>query len=84
MTKLKIIKKTLLHAHAQSAVSGFYEQYPHPFLTPSLYSPHPLFIERWGYSKRGVRDRDIFPYWFSPKNKLISDHNQVSFDSKSI
>ena len=35
------------------------EKYPHPFLTPSLYSPHPLSIERWGYSKRGVRDRDM-------------------------
>ena len=60
-----------------------HQEYPHPFLTPSLYSPHPLSKERWGYSKRGVRDRDIFPYWFSSKNKLISDRNQVSFDQKS-
>ena len=84
MTKSKFIKVFLLQARELSSASGLYGQYPHPFLTPSLYSPHPLSIERWGYSKRGVRDRDIFPYWFSQKNKLISTHNQVSFDSKSI
>jgi hypothetical protein len=84
MTKLNFIKAIKLYDIELYSVAGFYEQYPHPFLTPSLYSPHPLSKERWGYSKRGVRDRDIFPYWFSPKNKLISDHNQVSFVSKSI
>ena len=84
MTNFDFIKKTLIRAIESTSASGLYGQYPHPFLTPSLYSPHPLSKERWGYSKRGVRDRDIFPYWFSPKNKLISDHNQVSFDSKSI
>ena len=83
MTNSKFTKITFHHAIELSSSSGFQKQYPHPFLTPSLYSPHPLSKERWGYSKRGVRDRDIFPYWFSQKNKLISTHNQVSFDSKS-
>ena len=84
MTKLKFIKAIKLYNIELYSVVGLYGQYPHPFLTPSLYSPHPLSKERWGYSKRGVRDRDIFPYWFSSKNKLISNHNQVSFASKSI
>ena len=84
MTNFSSIKTTIHLASESTTASGTYKQYPHPFLTPSLYSPHPLSIERWGYSKRGVRDRDIFPYWFSSKNKLISNHNQVSFDSKSI
>ena len=84
MTNSKFNKTKSLQAHELSSASGLYGQYSHPFLTPSLYSPHPLSIERWGYSKRGVRDRDIFPYWFSSKIKLISTHNQVSFDSKSI
>jgi hypothetical protein len=44
------------------------EKYPHPFLTPSLYRPHPLSKERWGYSKRGVRDRDIFHIGFHRKS----------------
>ena len=83
MTNSKFFKITFHHAIESSSASGLYGQYPHPFLTPSLYSPHPLSKERWGYSKRGVRDRDIFPYWFSSKNKLISNRNQVSFDSKS-
>ena len=83
MTKSNFIKTIRLYAIELSSSSGLQMQYPHPFLTPSLYSPHPLFIERWGYSKRGVRDTDIFPYWFSSKNKLISNRNQVSFDSKS-
>lgn len=83
MTNFKFVKTTLLHAIDSYSAPGLLKQYPHPFLTPSLYSPHPLFIERWGYSKRGVRDTDIFPYWFSSKNKLISNRNQVSFDSKS-
>ena len=47
-------KTTLLHAIESTSASGFQKQYPHPFLTPSLYSPHPLSKERWGYSKRGV------------------------------
>lgn len=84
MTNSKFTKITFHHAIDSSTASGLQKQYPHPFLTPSLYSPHPLYKERWGYSKRGVRDRDIFPYYFSSKNKLICDHNQVSFDSKSI
>ena len=84
MTNSKFNKTKSLHACESASASGVQKRYPHPFLTPSLYSPHPLSKERWGYSKRGVRDRDIFPYWFSSKNKLISDHNQVSFDSKSI
>ncbi|SDQ18240.1 hypothetical protein SAMN04487826_0920 [Prevotella sp. khp1] len=62
MTNSNSIKTTLLHAGKTTTASDTYKQYPHPFLTPSLYSPHPLSIERWGYSKRGVRDRDIFPY----------------------
>ena len=84
LTKHKPIKETLLHAGESTTASGLQKQYPHPFLTPSLYSPHPLSKERWGYSKRGVRDRDIFPYWFSSKIKLISTHKQVNFDPKSI
>ena len=67
MTKSKFIKVFLLQAHELSSASGLYGQYPHPFLTPSLYSPHPLSIERWGYSKRGVRDRDIFLIGFHRK-----------------
>ena len=67
MTKSKFIKVFLLQARELSSASGLYGQYPHPFLTPSLYSPHPLSIERWGYSKRGVRDRDIFLIGFHRK-----------------
>ena len=67
MTNFKFVKTTLLHAIDSYSVAGLYEQYPHPFLTPSLYSPHPLSIERWGYSKRGVRDRDIFLIGFHRK-----------------
>ena len=59
MTNIKFSKTTLLHAIESTSSSGFQKQYPHPFLTPSLYSPHPLSKERWGYSKRGVRDWDI-------------------------
>ena len=69
MTKSNLIKVFLLQADGSSSASGLQKQYPHPFLTPSLYSPHPLSIERWGYSKRGVRDRDIF---------LISFHQKAS------
>ena len=83
MTNFDFIKKTLIRAIESTTASGLQMQYPHPFLTPSLYSPHPLSKERWGYSKRGVRDRDIFPYWFSSKIKLISTHKQVNFDPKS-
>ncbi len=68
MTKLNLIKVFLLQADGSSAASGLYGQYPHPFLTPSLYSPHPLSKERWGYSKRGVRDRDIFLIGFHRKS----------------
>ena len=50
MTKLKFIKAIKLYNIELYSVAGLYEQYPHPFLTPSLYSPHPLSIERWGYS----------------------------------
>ena len=67
MTNFKFFKITFHHAIESSSASGFYEQYPHPFLTPSLYSPHPLSKERWGYSKRGVRDRDIFLIGFHRK-----------------
>ena len=67
LTNRKPIKETLLHAGESTTAPGFLRQYPHPFLTPSLYSPHPLFIERWGYSKRGVRDRDIFLIGFHRK-----------------
>ena len=67
MTKFKFIKTTLLHAIESTSASGTHKQYSHPFLTPSLYSPHPLFKERWGYSKRGVRDRDIFLIGFHRK-----------------
>ena len=67
MTNFKFIKAFRHYAIELSSVAGFYEQYPHPFLTPSLYSPHPLFKERWGYSKRGVRDRDIFLIGFHRK-----------------
>ena len=84
MTKSNFIKAIRIYDIELSSASGLYGQYPHPFLTPSLYSPHPLSKERWGYSKRGVRDRDIFPYWFSSKIKLISTHKQVNFDPKSI
>jgi hypothetical protein len=59
MTNSKFNKTKSLHACESTSASGLQMQYPHPFLTPSLYSPHPLFIERWGYSKRGVRDRDM-------------------------
>ena len=69
MTNFDFIKKTLIRAIESTSASGLYEQYPHPFLTPSLYSPHPLSKERWGYSKRGVRDRDIF---------LIGFHRKIS------
>ena len=69
MTYFNLIKKTLLRAIESFSASGLQMQYPHPFLTPSLYSPHTLFIERWGYSKRGVRDRDIF---------LIDFHRKTS------
>ena len=68
MTKLNLIKVFLLQADGSSAASGLQKQYPHPFLTPSLYSPHPLSKERWGYSKRGVRDRDIFLIGFHRKS----------------
>ena len=67
MTYFNFIKKTLLRAIESASASGVQKAYPHPFLTPSLYSPHPLFIERWGYSKRGVRDRDIFLIGFHRK-----------------
>ena len=67
MTNSKFFKITFHHAIKQSSASGLYGQYPHPFLTPSLYSPHPLSKERWGYSKRGVRDRDIFLIGFHRK-----------------
>ena len=67
MTKLNFIKAIRLYDIELYSVAGLYEQYSHPFLTPSLYSPHPLFIERWGYSKRGVRDRDIFLIGFHRK-----------------
>ena len=77
MTKLNFIKAINLYDIELYSVAGLYEQYPHPFLTPSLYSPHPLSKERWGYSKRGVRDTDIFPYWFSSKNKLVFIQKQV-------
>ena len=58
MTNLKFSKTTLFRAIEQSSASGLYEQYPHPFLTPSLYSPHPLsksplkkwLFLRWGYT----------------------------------
>ena len=42
MTNFDFIKKTLIRAIESTSASGLYEQYPHPFLTPSLYSPHPL------------------------------------------
>ena len=83
LTNHKSLKVTVLHTGESITTSGTHKQYPHPFLTPSLYSPHPLSKERWGYSKRGVRDEDIFPYWFSSKIKLISTQNQVTFDPKS-
>ena len=67
MTYFNFIKKTLLRAIESALASGVQKAYPHPFLTPSLYSPHPLFIERWDYSKRGVRDRDIFLIGFHRK-----------------
>ncbi len=67
MTKSNFIKTIRLYAIELSSASGFLKQYPHPFLTPSLYSPHPLSKERWGYSKRGVRDRDIFLIGFHRK-----------------
>ena len=67
MTNSKFIKITFHHAIDSASASGFLKQYPHPFLTPSLYSPHPLSKERWGYSKRGVRDRDIFLIGFHRK-----------------
>ena len=67
MTNSKFTKITFHHAIDSSAESGLQKQYPHPFLTPSLYSPHPLSKERWGYSKRGVRDRDIFLIGFHRK-----------------
>ena len=67
MTNSKFNKTTSLHTCESFSASGFYGQYPHPFLTPSLYSPHPLSKERWGYSKRGVRDRDIFLIGFHRK-----------------
>ena len=75
MTKSKFIKVFLLQARELSSASGLQMQYPHPFLTPSLYSPHPLSKERWGYSKRGVRDRDI--------SLLVFIEKQVDFYSKS-
>ena len=68
MTKLNFIKTNLHHVTEPSSIAGFLRQYPHPFLTPSLYSPHPLSKERWGYSKRGVRDRDIFLIGFHRKS----------------
>ncbi len=67
MTKYNFIKAIRLYAIKLYTASGFFGQYPHPFLTPSLYSPHPLSVERWGYSKRGVRDRDIFLIGFHRK-----------------
>ena len=67
MTNFNFIKKTLIRAIESTSASGLYGQYPHPFLTPSLHSPHPLSKERWGYSKRGVRDRDIFLIGFHRK-----------------
>jgi len=67
MTNSKFNKTKSLHACESTSASGVQKVYPHPFLTPSLYSPHPLFIERWGYSKRGVRDRDIFLIGFHRK-----------------
>ena len=67
MTNSKSIKVISLHASESFSASGLLKQYPHPFLTPSLYSPHPLSKERWGYSKRGVRDRDIFLIGFHRK-----------------
>ena len=67
MTNSKFTKITFHHAIELSSSSGLLVQYPHPFLTPSLYSPHPLSKERWGYSKRGVRDRDIFLIGFHRK-----------------
>ena len=67
MTNSKSNKTKSLHACESTAAPGFLKQYPHPFLTPSLYSPHPLSKERWGYSKRGVRDRDIFLIGFHRK-----------------
>ena len=67
MTNFDFIKKTLIRAIESTSASGFQKQYPHPFLTPSLYSPHPLSKERWGYSKRGVRDEDIFLIGFHRK-----------------
>ena len=34
-----------------------------PLITPSLYRPHPLSIERWGLCKRGVEGlKDITDY----------------------
>ena len=68
MTNSQFTKITFHHAIELYSVAGLYEQYPHPFLTPSLYSPHPLSKERWGYSKRGVRDRDIFLIGFHRKS----------------
>ena len=68
MTNSKFTKITFHHAIDSSTASGLHRQYPHPFLTPSLYSPHPLSKERWGYSKRGVRDRDIFLIGFHRKS----------------
>ena len=58
MTKSNLIKVFLLQARELSSASGLYGQYPHPFLTPSLYSPHPLsksplkkwLFLRWGYT----------------------------------
>ena len=67
MTKYNFTKAIRLYAIKLYTASGLLKQYPHPFLTPSLYSPHPLSIERWGYSKRGVRDRDIFLIGFHRK-----------------
>ena len=67
MTNFDFIKKTLIRAIESTSAPGLQKQYPHPFLTPSLYSPHPLSKERWGYSKRGVRDRDIFLIGFHRK-----------------
>ena len=67
MTNSKFNKTKSLHACDSTLASDLQMQYPHPFLTPSLYSPHPLSVERWGYSKRGVRDRDIFLIGFHRK-----------------
>jgi hypothetical protein len=67
MTIFNFIKIAFHHANESCSASGLQKQYPHPFLTPSLYSPHPLSKERWGYSKRGVRDRDIFLIGFHRK-----------------